>query len=82
MLANGGFDLLTVDGKFFRNWEKLSGYQGAVWNGAAYVDTEEKHSGTASRRLENNAGDTVQVSQNGYAEAGSFGDGRTVWALG
>lgn len=77
MLANGGFDLLTVDGKFFRNWEKLSGYQGAVWNGAAYVDTEEKHSGTASMRLENNAGDTVQVSQNVYAEAGSFGDGRT-----
>ena len=78
MLANGGFDGLTADGTFFRDWGKLSGYKDAVWNGAAHVDTEEKHSGVASMRLENKtAGDTVQVSQNVAAEAESFGGGRT-----
>ena len=76
-LANGGFDGLTADGKFFLGWGKLDGYLDTVFNGAAYIDTEEKRSGLASMRLENKtAGDIVQVSQNVMVEDESFGSGR------
>ena len=63
-LANGDFELATGEGKF-PGWEKLNGYNGALWNGRAYVDRETVHDGACAIRLEVAKGETaVQVSQN------------------
>lgn len=63
LLVNGGFEgtggALTPPG-----WDKVGSYKGEVWNGASAVETQTVHGGSSSLRLENTAGQTVQVSQN------------------
>ena len=64
-LVNGGFEASAAGGNALRGWEQLRGYQGKMWTGQSFTDTEEKHGGAASLRLENtNSSDIVQVSQN------------------
>ncbi len=64
-LVNGVFEARTAGAGALRGWEKLSGYQGKAWTGQAFSDTDEKHGGASSLRLENtNSSDIVQVSQN------------------
>ena len=76
-LANGDFELATDEGKFL-GWEKLNGYNGAVWNGRAYVDRETVHDGACSIRLESTKAETaVQVSQNVCMDDAAFSTGRT-----
>jgi hypothetical protein len=76
-LANGDFELATDEGKFL-GWEKLNGYNGAVWNGRAYVDRETVHDGACSIRLESTKAETaVQVSQNVCVDDAAFTTGRT-----
>jgi len=65
VLINGAFEARTAGANPLRGWEKLSGYQGKMWTGQAFSDTEETHGGASSLRLENtNSSDIVQVSQN------------------
>ena len=64
-LANGGFEALKPGEDALRGWGRVRGYQGKVWTGQSFVDTEEKYSGASSLRLENtNRDDIVQVAQN------------------
>jgi hypothetical protein len=63
LVVGGGMDEVGNPG-VPAGWDKLAGYKGETWNGACAVDTEMKHSGAASLRLENTGEQTVQVSQN------------------
>ncbi|MDH7571347.1 MAG: hypothetical protein QHJ73_17350, partial [Armatimonadota bacterium] len=73
-LVNGGFEEWT--GTALKGWEKVPGYEGKVWSGRFYRDGAEKHSGTASLRLENALeSEVVQVSQN-VPVGGGFAVGR------
>lgn len=63
VLVNGGFEPSAIDGKEFTGWDQVRGYNREVWTGLAFTDTDQKHGGTASLRLEN-LSDSVQVSQN------------------
>ncbi len=79
VLINGGFESQASGETMPRGWDHLRGYQGKAWTGRAFVDTDEKHGGTSSLRLENAAADDiVQVSQNvdvderGFAVGGRY----------
>ena len=63
-LANGDFEATNKDNAGFAGWDRLSGYNGAVWTGRWFVDRAEKKDGAASLRLETGPKETVQVSQN------------------
>jgi hypothetical protein len=63
LVVGGGLDEVGDPGVPL-GWDKVDGYKGAVWNGACAVDTETKHSGAASLRLETTGEQIVQVSQN------------------
>ena len=63
-LANGDFEMANKDDAGFASWERVNGYNGAVWSGRWFVDRSEKKDGAASLRLETGAKETVQVSQN------------------
>ena len=63
LVVNGGMDEVGNPGVPV-GWEKVAGYKGETWSGACAVDTEVKHGGAASLRLENTDKQTVQVSQN------------------
>jgi len=63
LLRNGDFEEWT-DG-VPTGWDKVPGYQGAVWNGRCFRDDAERPGGGASLRLQNDKDeDGVQVSQN------------------
>lgn len=65
VLINGDFEVAKGQKNVFWGWDKVAGYQGVQWLGSAISDTEVKHSGNSSLRLENSeAGEIVQVSQN------------------
>ena len=79
VLVNGAFEIRASGNDGFRGWDHLRGYQHQVWTGQAICDTDEKHGGAMSLRLENtNASDIVQVSQNvdvderGFAVGGKY----------
>ncbi|HJN16488.1 MAG TPA: DUF6259 domain-containing protein, partial [Armatimonadota bacterium] len=74
LLAGGDFEEWADDQP--RGWEKVGGYQGAVWNGKCARDETVKHSGDSSMRLENGADESVQVSRN-VIIGDSFRRGRT-----
>jgi hypothetical protein len=58
-------DFEKWSGNAFPGWDRVASYQGVAWNGRFYRDELEKHSGSASLRLENvTDADIVQVSQN------------------
>lgn len=76
-LVNGDFESVYGENKF-SGWDKLAGYNGAVWNGRAYVDRETVHVGACAIRLEVAKGETaVQVSQNVRVDDTAFSTGRT-----
>jgi len=62
LLDNGGFE--AWQGGVPVGWERVSGWQGEIWQGTCAQDFQEKHGGACSLRLESAAGDTVQVSRN------------------
>jgi hypothetical protein len=65
VMVNGGFEGRVKGSPALSGWEQVRGYQGKAWNGKAFSDTDEKHGGQSSLRLENtNRSDIVQVSQN------------------
>ena len=63
-VANGDFERPRQDDSGFVGWDRLSGYNGAVWSGRWFVDRDEKKDGEACLRLETGPKETVQVSQN------------------
>ncbi len=75
MLTNGGMEEWA--GAAPRGWQKVKGWKGKAYAGKAFRDEQTKHSGAASLRLENAAGDTVQVSQNVSIGPGALEAGRT-----
>lgn len=75
VLVNGSFEPRTgvAGSNALDGWDHLRGYQGKIWNGQAFGDTDEKHGGSSSLRLENvNHTDIVQVSQNVTVDDGGF----------
>lgn len=62
-LANGDFEKGNE-----RNlplaWDKVAGWNGAVWLGSAELITDDVHGGSRALRLFNKPGETVQVSLN------------------
>jgi hypothetical protein len=74
LLRNGGFE--EVQRQLPEGWEKVKGYKGQVFSGAAACDAAERHAGRRSLRLHNTEdGQIVQVSQN-IAVGGDFAAGR------
>ena len=63
-VANGDFENAQTNDAGFLGWDRLNGYNGAVWSGRWFVDRAEKKDGAASLRLETGPKETVQVSQN------------------
>ena len=73
VLINGGFEAQKPGASALRGWDQVRGYQGQAWTGLAFVDTDEKHGGASSLRLENaKSSDIVQVSQNVSVDDSGF----------
>ena len=63
-MVNGDFENARANDAGFVGWDRLDGYNAAVWTGRWFVDRAEKKDGVASLRLETGNKETVQVSQN------------------
>ena len=75
LLLNGSFEEWTGDVP--TGWDRVDGWQGAVWRGRCFRDEQERHGGRYSLRLQNEAADdVVQVSQN-VTVGPQFAIGRT-----
>ena len=76
VLVNGEFEPRLAGGDALAGWNQVHGYQGVAWTGKAFADTDEKHSGASSLRLENaKPNDIVQVSQNATVDDRGFAVG-------
>ena len=51
-VVNGDFENARANDAGFVGWDRLDGYNGAVWTGRRFVDRAEKRDGVASLRLE------------------------------
>lgn len=63
LLDNGGFELST-ETLIQPGWEKVDGYKGVTWDGAADIVSEGVHSGQQALRLDTTPDQIVQVSRN------------------
>jgi len=77
VLVGGDFEPRTGQRALPVGWDQVHNYQGKDWTGKGASDTEEKHGGTASLRLDNTEkSDIIQVSQNVKVRADGLAVGK------